>query len=78
MHNDGGNPDDEQIHVYTQDCHNHMRNVWIGAVTQRVYSYFNKILTNDLEAINFRYQVSTMFEVVLYAMTRRLVSLQIT
>ena len=27
-----GNPDDEQINVYTQDCHNHIQNVWIGAV----------------------------------------------
>ena len=66
----GGNPDDEQINVYTQDCHNHMRNVWIGAVTKRLSSYLNEILASDLEAIDFRYRVSTMFEAVLRAIDK--------
>ncbi len=51
----GENPDNEQINVYTQDCHNHMRNVWIGAVTKRLSSYLNEILASNLEAIDFRY-----------------------
>ena len=34
IHNDGGIPEDEQTHVYIQDCHNYMRNVWVGAVNQ--------------------------------------------
>ena len=55
IHTDGRNPQDEQIHVYTQDCHNHTRSIWIGAVTQQMTSYLNKILANDLEAIDFRY-----------------------
>jgi hypothetical protein len=66
----GGNPDEEQINVYTQDCHNHMRNVWIGAVTKRLSSYLNEILASDLEAIDFRYRVSTMFEAVLRAIDK--------
>ena len=68
--NDGQDSEDEQIHVYTQDCHNHMRNVWIGAVTQRMSSYLNEVLANDLEAIDFRYRVSTMFEAVLRAIDK--------
>ena len=66
----GGNPDDMQINVYTQDCHNHMRNVWIGAVTKCLSSYLNEILASDLEAIDFRYRVSTMFEAVLRAIDK--------
>jgi hypothetical protein len=65
-----GNPDDERIKVYTQDCHNHMQNVWIGAVTKRLSSYLNEILASDLEAIDFRYRVSTMFEAVLCAIDK--------
>ena len=33
LHNDGQDSEDELVHVYTQDCHNHMRHVCIGAVT---------------------------------------------
>ena len=66
----GGNLDDKQINVYTQDCHNHMRNVWIGAVTKRLSSYLNEILASDLEAIDFRYPVSTVFEAVLCAIDK--------
>ena len=47
-----------------------MRNVWIGAVTKRLSSYLNEILASDLEAIDFRYRVSTMFEAVLRAIDK--------
>ena len=66
----GGNPSNKQINVYTQDCHNHMWNVRIGAVTKLLSSYLNEILASDLEAIDFRYQVSTMFEAVLHAIDK--------
>ena len=42
------------------DCHNHLRNVWIGAITKRLSSYLYDILACDLEAIDNWYQISTM------------------
>ena len=66
----GGDPDYEEINVYRQDCHNHMRNVWIKHVTIRLSSYLNDLLATDLENIHFRYRVSTMFDAVLRAVDK--------
>ncbi len=38
------------IPLLIQDCHHHMRNVWIGAVTKRLSSYLDKYLAADLAA----------------------------
>jgi hypothetical protein len=36
---DGGDAANTSINAYRQDCHNHLRNVWIGAVTKHlIYS----------------------------------------
>ena len=45
--------------------HNHLRNVWIGAITKLLSKYLDEILACDLEAIDSRYKVSTMMDAVL-------------
>lgn len=60
------------VTVLTQDSHHHMRNVWIGAVTKRLSTYLNEILTCDLNAVDVCYQVSTMFDAVLRAVDKEL------
>ena len=47
------------------DCHNHLRNVWIGAITKHLSKYLDDILDQDLEAIESRYRVSNMMDDVL-------------
>ncbi len=66
----GGDPDSEKINVYRQDCHNHMRNIWIKHVTIRLSNYLNDILAQDLDNIHFHYRVSTMFDAVLRAVDK--------
>ena len=56
---------ERDVLVLQQDCHHHLRNVWIGAITKRLSSYLNEILAADLDAIDFRYRVSTMMDAVL-------------
>ena len=40
------------IATMVQDCHNHMRNIWIKAVTHRLSSYLNKVLADDLNDVD--------------------------
>ena len=54
-----------QPSVVQMDCHHHLRNVWIGALNKQLSKYLTKILQADLKAVEFRYQVSTMFNAVL-------------
>ena len=54
-----------ELTVLCQDCHHHLRNVWIGALNKCLSKYLNKILQEDLSKIDFRYRVSTMFDSVL-------------
>ncbi len=63
----GENPEELTIMVLTQDCHHHLQNVWIEAVNKRLSSYLNEVLASDLSNIDFRLQVSTMFDAVLHA-----------
>ena len=62
--------DGSNVIVQTIDCHNHLRNVCIGAITKRMSSYLNKILACNLDAINFRYRVSNMIDAVLRAVDK--------
>ena len=57
--------DESDVIVLKNDCHNHLRNVWIGAITKRMSSYLNELLACDLALIDFRYRVSTMMDAVL-------------
>ena len=66
----GADAELKPVTVMRQDCHHHMRNVWIGAVTKRLSSYLNEVLACDLDAIDFRYRVSTMFDAVLRAVDK--------
>ena len=59
---DGGDAANTSINAYRQDCHNHLRNVWIGAVTKHLSTYLNEVLASDLSGINFRHRYSTMFD----------------
>ena len=53
-----------------QDCHNHMRNVWINAVVIALSVYLNKVLADDLDDIDHRLCVSTMFDAILRALDK--------
>jgi len=66
----GIEPSEANIRVQQQDCHNHLRNVWIGAITKRMSSYLDDLLACDLEAIHFRYRVTTMMDAVLRAVDK--------
>ena len=62
--------DAPDVMVLQQDCHHHMRNVWIGALTKRLSNYLNEVLACDLDAIDFRLRVSTMIDAVLRAVDK--------
>ena len=51
----GADAELKPVAVLRQDCHHHMRNVWIGAVSKRLTSYLNEVLACDLDAIDFQY-----------------------
>ena len=56
--------------VMQQDCHHHLRNVWIGAVTKSLSKYLNEILALDLEDIDSRYRVNTKMDAILRAIDK--------
>lgn len=60
----------QDILILTQDCHNHLRNVWIGAVVKRMSTYLNELLASDLKEMDFRLRISTMFDAVLRAIDK--------
>ena len=62
--------DAPDVMVLQQDCHHHMRNVWIGALTKRLSNYLNEVLACDLDSIDFRLRVSTMMDAVLRAVDK--------
>jgi len=43
----GGDAERKPVTVLRQDCHHHMCNVWIGAVTKQLSSYLNEVLACD-------------------------------
>ena len=65
---DGRDP--SEVMVLQQDCHHHLRNVWFGAITKRLSAYLDDLLAADLDAINFRYCVSTKMDAVLRAIDK--------
>ena len=67
---EGGDIANATINTYRQDCHNHLRNVWIGAVTRHLSTYLNEMLASDLSDMAFRHRVSTMFDAVLRAIDK--------
>ena len=62
--------DGSDILVCLMNCHHHLRNVWIGAMNKRLSTYLNEILASDLDAIDYRYRVSTMMDMVLRAIDK--------
>ena len=52
------------------DCHHHLRNVWIKALNTHLSKYLNALMLDDLKVIDFRYRVSTKFDVVLRAIDK--------
>ena len=57
--------DPANVLIMRTDFHNHLRNVWIGAITKSLSKYLDEILACDLEAIENTYRVSTMMDAVL-------------
>ena len=45
--------DRSEVLVQKINCHNHLRNVWIGAIMKRMSSYLNEVLAYNLDAINY-------------------------
>ena len=52
------------------DCHHHLRNVWIKALNKHLSKYLNALMAGDLNVIDYRYCVSTKFDVVLWAIDK--------
>ena len=57
--------DPTNVIIMRTDSHNHLRNLWIGAITKSLSKYLDEIMACDLEAIESRYIVSTMMDAVL-------------
>lgn len=56
--------------VLTQDCHNHVQNVWIGAVVKWMSAYPNELLASYMKEMDFWLWISTMFDEVLRAIDK--------
>jgi hypothetical protein len=56
--------------VVVQDCHGHMRNIFINGVTKRMSTYLSRVLAEDLQDIDRRLRVGTMFDTVLIAIDK--------
>ena len=57
--------DPANVLIMRTDCHNHLLNVCIGAITKRLSKYLDEILACYLEAIDSRYRLSTMMDSLL-------------
>ena len=57
--------DHANVLIMITDCHNHLRNVLVGAITKCLSFYLYEILACDLESIENRYRVSTIMDAVL-------------
>jgi hypothetical protein len=58
---------DNTITCMVQDCHNHMRNIWIKAVTHCLSAFLNELLAENLTDVDWRLGVMTMFDAILRA-----------
>ena len=61
---------ERSIILLRQDCHQHLRNVWIGAINKRLSKFLDNMLAADLESIHFRYRVTTTMDGVLRAVDK--------
>ena len=59
--------EDSALLVIIQDCHGHMRNIFINGITKRMSTYLARVLAKDLQNIDWRLRVGTMFDTVLIA-----------
>ena len=59
-----------QIRINLFDCHNHLRNVWIGAINKDISTHLSDLIQEDLDNIDSRLRVSTKFDVVLLAVDK--------
>ena len=50
---------EDKIHVLENDCWNHLRNVWFGAVVKELSSHLDQVLQNDLNEIHPMLRVTT-------------------
>ena len=53
-----------------QDCHHHLHNVWIGALTKDLSKYLDGYLAADLDVILFMLRVNTIMDVILHAVDK--------
>ena len=61
---------ERDVLLLQQDCHHHMRNVWMGAIVRHLSKYLDNLLDSDLASISFRYRVTTMMDGVLRAIDK--------
>jgi hypothetical protein len=57
--------EDLALLVIIQDCHGHMRTIFINGITKRMSSYLARVLAEDLLGIDKRLRVGTTFDMVL-------------
>ena len=43
---------EDMIEVFILDCHNHLRNVWIGAMNKVLLKYLLDLMKEDLDVID--------------------------
>ena len=60
----------EEVQVCSQWCHNHLRNIWIGATNKCLSKYLNELLGEDLEQLDNNLRISTNFDSVLFAIDK--------
>ena len=61
--------EDEQL-TFQQDCHHHMRNVWIGAMNRILSKFLANLMQVDLGNIDSNLRVTTNFDTVLRAVDK--------
>ena len=60
----------KEIEIFRQDCHNHLRNVWIGWINKFLSKYLANLLEDDLSVLNNNLRVSTCYEQLLISVDK--------
>ena len=58
------------IKLYLLDCHNHLRNVWIGKMNKELSKFLKEVLGEDLDNIDSRWRITTNFALILIAIDK--------
>ena len=67
---DGIKLTNEEVKVCSQWCHNHLRNIQIGATKKALSKYLNELLGKDLEHLDSKLRITTNFDAILFAINK--------